>query len=112
MINICIVCSVHKEFETFLLFVSILSFSVVLFLLYLLYFFEEFMNDFQVDGMVKQCSGSVNRTLPKEIMWKTFPCDIFFGRDSSYSWGLGGVAFLNPEKIIEGKTHMCMYKIS
>ncbi|KAK7347341.1 hypothetical protein VNO80_21871 [Phaseolus coccineus] len=74
--------------------------------------FNCYLEGGQVEGMVKQCSGSVNRTLPKEIMWKTFPCDIFFGRDSSYSWGLGGVAFLNPEKKLEGKTHMCMYKIS
>ncbi|CAJ1944185.1 unnamed protein product [Sphenostylis stenocarpa] len=66
----------------------------------------------QVDGMVKHCSGSANRTLPKEILWKNFPCHIFFGRDSSDSWGQGGVAFLNPEKKLTDKTYMCMYKIS
>ncbi|XP_027919857.1 histone deacetylase 5-like [Vigna unguiculata] len=74
--------------------------------------FNCYLEGGQVDGMVKQCSGSVDRTLPKEIMRKTFPCDIFFGRDSSHSWGLGGVAFLNPEKKFEGKTYMCLYKIS
>ncbi|BAT76524.1 hypothetical protein LR48_Vigan01g273700 [Vigna angularis] len=74
--------------------------------------FNCYLEGGQVDGMVKQCSGSVNRTLPKEITWKTFPCDIFFGRDSSHSWGLGGVAFLNPEKKFEGKTYTCLYKIS
>ncbi|XP_045789101.1 histone deacetylase 5-like [Trifolium pratense] len=66
----------------------------------------------QVEGLQKPCSGSVNKTLPNEILWKTFPCHIFFGRDSSRSWGPGGVAFLNPEKNSQHKTHMCMYKIS
>ncbi|KAG5056559.1 hypothetical protein AAZX31_05G020700 [Glycine max] len=66
----------------------------------------------QVEGMQKGCSGSVNRTLPKEILWKTFPCHIFFGRDSSHSWGMGGVAFLNPEKSFQHNTYMCLYKIS
>ncbi|RDX91805.1 Histone deacetylase 5, partial [Mucuna pruriens] len=66
----------------------------------------------KVEGMQKHCSGSVNRTLPKEILWKTFPCHIFFGRDSSHSWGLGGVAFLNPDKNFQHNTHMCLYKIS
>ncbi|WVZ13067.1 hypothetical protein V8G54_017597 [Vigna mungo] len=56
--------------------------------------FNCYLEGGQVDGMVKQCSGSVNRTLPKEITWKTFPCDIFFGRDSSHSWGLGGIVCL------------------
>ncbi|KAK7330295.1 hypothetical protein VNO77_24485 [Canavalia gladiata] len=66
----------------------------------------------QVEGMQKSCSGSMNKTLPKEILWKTFPCHIFFGRESSCSWGLGGVAFLNPEKNAQLKTYMCLYKIS
>ncbi|KAK7265859.1 hypothetical protein RJT34_33483 [Clitoria ternatea] len=66
----------------------------------------------QVEGMQKNCLGSMDRTLPKEILWKTFPCPIFFGRDSSHSWGLGGVAFLNPEKNFQHKTYMCLYKIS
>jgi len=113
LFNICIDYSVYEEFETFSFFTFVLSFSLALFLLLsVISLFEEFRTDFQVDGMVKQCSGSVDRTLPKEIMRKTFPCDIFFGRDSSHSWGLGGVAFLNPEKKFEGKTYMCLYKIS
>ncbi|RZB55796.1 Histone deacetylase 5 isoform B [Glycine soja] len=66
----------------------------------------------QVEGMKKDCSGSVNRTLPKAILWKTFPCHIFFGCDSSHSWGVGGVAFLNPEKNFQHNTYMCLYKIS
>ncbi|CAK8563240.1 unnamed protein product [Lathyrus sativus] len=66
----------------------------------------------QVEGMQKPCSGSVNKTLPNEILWKTFPCRIFFGRDSSRSWGPGGVAFLNPQTNSQHKTYMCLYKIS
>lgn len=66
----------------------------------------------QVEGMQKSCSGSMNKTLPDEVFWKTFPCHILFGRESSHSWGPGGVAFLNPEKNSQHKTYMCMYKIS
>lgn len=66
----------------------------------------------QVEGMQRHCSGSANRTMPKEILWKTFPCHIFFGRDSSHSWGPGGVAFLNPENNFQHNTYMCLYKIS
>ncbi|KAK2357613.1 histone deacetylase [Trifolium repens] len=66
----------------------------------------------QVEGMQKPCSGSVNKTLPNQILWKSFPCHIFFGRDSSHSWGPGGVAFLNPERNSQHKTYMCMHKIS
>lgn len=78
----------------------------------LLYFHEDFKNDIQVEGMQKPCSGSVNKTLPEETMWKIFPCHIFFGRDSSSSWGPGGVAFLNPEKNFQHKAYMCLHKIS
>ncbi|XP_061364945.1 histone deacetylase 5 isoform X1 [Gastrolobium bilobum] len=66
----------------------------------------------QVEGMQKPCSGSVDRTPPKEILWKTFPCHIFFGRDSSHAWGPGGVAFLNPERNFLHNAYMCLYKIS
>lgn len=62
--------------------------------------------------MQKHCPGSVNKTLPKEILWKTFPCHIFFGRDFSRSWGPGGVAFLNPERNMQHSTYLCLYKIS
>lgn len=74
--------------------------------------FECYIAGGQVEGMQKPCSGSVNKTLPYQILWKTFPCHIFFGRDSSHSWGPGGVAFLNPERNSQHKTYMCMYKIS
>jgi len=65
-----------------------------------------------VEGMKKPCSGSTNKTLPKEIVWKTYPYRLFFGRESSSSWGPGGVAFLNPESKIEDKAHFCMYRIT
>ncbi|KAI4343955.1 hypothetical protein L6164_011241 [Bauhinia variegata] len=66
----------------------------------------------KVEGMHMQCSGSMDRTLPKEILWKTFPCRLFFGRDSTHTWGPGGVAFVNPERNLQENTYMCMYRIS
>ncbi|XP_050376901.1 histone deacetylase 5 [Argentina anserina] len=66
----------------------------------------------QVDGMLKPCVGSEDKTPPKEIMWKTFPHRLFFGREFTLSWGLGGSAFLNPESNSEDKTHMCLYRIT
>jgi histone deacetylase 6 len=89
-----------------------LSFSTALFFLFYVTFLSRSKNDMQVEGMQKPCSGSVNKTLPYQILWKTFPCHIFFGRDSSHSWGPGGVAFLNPERNSQHKTYMCMHKIS
>ncbi|XP_015943378.1 histone deacetylase 5 [Arachis duranensis] len=66
----------------------------------------------QVEGMKKTCSGSLDKALPKAIVWKTFPCHTFFGREASHTWGPGGVAFLNPVETSQYKTHMCLYKIS
>ncbi|XP_057722626.1 histone deacetylase 5 [Arachis stenosperma] len=66
----------------------------------------------QVEGMKKPCSGSLDKALPKAIVWKTFPCHTFFGREASHTWGPGGVAFLNPVETSQYKTHMCLYKIS
>ena len=66
----------------------------------------------QVEGMAKPCSGAVDKTLPKEIMWKTFPHRLFFGRDFSKTWGPGGVAFVNPESNIQENVYMCLYKIT
>lgn len=62
--------------------------------------------------MQKPSSGSTNKTLPKEIAWKTYPYRLFFGRESTSSWGPGGVAFLNPESKIEDKAYFCMYRIT
>ncbi|PON32636.1 Histone deacetylase superfamily [Parasponia andersonii] len=66
----------------------------------------------QVEGMTRPCSGAVDKTPPKEIMQKTFPHRLFFGRDFSQTWGHGGVAFVNPESNIEEKVYMCLYKIT
>ncbi|XP_054804972.1 histone deacetylase 5-like isoform X2 [Prosopis cineraria] len=66
----------------------------------------------QSEGLQMQCSGAMDTTQPREILWKTFPCCLFFGRDSSYKWGPGGVAFLNPERNYQDNTYMCLYKIS
>lgn len=66
----------------------------------------------QVDGMKKRCSGSVDKSPPKEIAWKKFPHRLFFGRDYTATWGPGGVAFLNPQSNPTDAAHVCMYKIT
>ncbi|KAM5570904.1 histone deacetylase 5 [Rosa sericea] len=66
----------------------------------------------QVDGLQKPGAGSVDKTPPKEIMWKTFPHRMFFGRKSTLSWGPGGVAFMDSESNSQDKTHMCLYRIT
>ncbi|XP_048137743.1 histone deacetylase 5-like isoform X3 [Rhodamnia argentea] len=66
----------------------------------------------QVDGMQKLCSGSMDKRPPKEILWKIFPHRLFFGRESTRTWGLGGVAFLHPESKNEDIVHMCLYRIT
>ncbi|KAJ4713181.1 Histone deacetylase [Melia azedarach] len=66
----------------------------------------------QVEGMKKSCSGTKDRTLPKETLWKTFPHRLFFGYDSCGLWGPGGVAFLNPEFNIQHKAYLSMYRIT
>ncbi|KAL6310859.1 hypothetical protein AAG906_015524 [Vitis piasezkii] len=62
--------------------------------------------------MEKQCSGSVDRNPPKEIMWKTVPHRLFFSRDHSRIWGSGGVAFLNPEENKQDRAYICLYIIT
>lgn len=71
-----------------------------------------FVNDFQVDGMKKPCTGSMDKNLPKEILWKIFPHRLYFGRDSTRTWGPGGAAFLHPDSSVGEKTYMCLYKIT
>lgn len=65
-----------------------------------------------MDGLQKPCAGSVDKSPPKEIMWKTFPHRLFFGREFTQSWGPGGTAFLDPESNSQDKTHMCLYRIT
>ncbi|KAJ0105004.1 hypothetical protein Patl1_18889 [Pistacia atlantica] len=66
----------------------------------------------QVEGMKKACSGSMDRNPPKETLWKTFPHRLFFGRNSSRTWGPGGVAFLNPESNDQEKAYLCLNRIT
>ncbi|CAA6657386.1 unnamed protein product [Spirodela intermedia] len=66
----------------------------------------------QADGMQIPCSGSEDKTLPKDVLWKVVPHQLFFGRSHSKTWGKGGVAFLHPERNDATKTYMCMYRIT
>ncbi|GAB4845402.1 Histone deacetylase 5, variant 2 [Ancistrocladus abbreviatus] len=66
----------------------------------------------QVEGMRKPCPGSMDRSPPKEILWKRIPHRLFFGRDQTATWGTGGVAFLHPESNSEHMAYICMYKIT
>ncbi|XP_047329871.1 histone deacetylase 5 isoform X2 [Impatiens glandulifera] len=66
----------------------------------------------QVEGMKRACAGSVDKSLPREIMWKTVPHRLFFGRDETKTWGPGGVAFLNPESDLGEKAHILLYRIT
>ncbi|KAK9107258.1 hypothetical protein Syun_023269 [Stephania yunnanensis] len=66
----------------------------------------------QVEGMQKPFPGSIDKRLPKDIMWKIMPHRLFFGRSHTCTWGEGGVAFLHPESSIDDKTYMCLYRIT
>ncbi|XP_016489204.2 histone deacetylase 5 isoform X2 [Nicotiana tabacum] len=66
----------------------------------------------QVEGMQKPCIGSLDKSKPKEIIWKTFPHRLFFARERTTTWGPGGVAFLHPESNSEEKAYMCLYRIT
>ncbi|CAN6714151.1 unnamed protein product [Malus baccata var. baccata] len=66
----------------------------------------------QMEGMKTPFPGCADKTPPKEIVWKTFPRRLFFGRESTHTWGPGGVAFLNPESNIQDKAYMCLYRIT
>ncbi|EPS65120.1 hypothetical protein M569_09656, partial [Genlisea aurea] len=66
----------------------------------------------QVEGMRRPCVGSRDKTMPKEIIWKTFPHRLFFAREYTATWGPGGVAFLHPRSNAAEKTYMCLYKIT
>lgn len=66
----------------------------------------------QVEGMQKQCSGSMDRSPPKDLTWKSIPHRLFFGRDHTQTWGPGGTAFIHPESSVAEKAYVCMYKIT
>lgn len=54
----------------------------------------------------------MDKSQPKETVWKTVPHRLFFGHDCTSTWGPGGVAFLHPESTEGDETHMCLYKIT
>lgn len=62
--------------------------------------------------MQKACSGSINRSLPKEIKWKVVPHRLFFGHTSTATWGPGGAAFLQPGSDPGDTAYLCIYKIT
>lgn len=66
----------------------------------------------QVEGMKRPCFGTIDKNPPKEVLWKTFPNRLFFGRESTSTWGPGGVAFLHPENNDQCKAHLCLYRIT
>ncbi|KAL3813035.1 hypothetical protein ACJIZ3_014303 [Penstemon smallii] len=66
----------------------------------------------QTEGMRKPCLGSMDKSQPKEIIWKTFPHRLFFARDHTATWGPGGVAFLHPKSDVQDKSFLCLYKIT
>ncbi|KAI3766930.1 hypothetical protein L2E82_17009 [Cichorium intybus] len=66
----------------------------------------------QAEGMRRPCKGAVDKSQPKEVLWKIFPHRLFFGRESTVTWGPGGVAFVNPEANNQDKTFMCLYRIT
>ncbi|KAJ4713183.1 Histone deacetylase [Melia azedarach] len=67
----------------------------------------------QVEGMTKPCTGAMDKTLPKpeDILWKTYRHRLFFGRNSSVTWGPGGTAFINPKKS-KDQAYLLLYKIT
>ncbi|XP_052179798.1 histone deacetylase 5 isoform X2 [Diospyros lotus] len=66
----------------------------------------------QVEGMRRPCTGSLDKSVPKEILWKVVPHRLFFGRDQTKTWGPGGAAFLSPESNCQHKAYMCLYRIT
>ncbi|KAH6797304.1 histone deacetylase 5 [Perilla frutescens var. hirtella] len=66
----------------------------------------------QIEGMKRPCVGSMDKSKPKDVIWKTFPHRLFFARDRTATWGPGGVAFLHPSSNVQEKTYMCLYKIT
>lgn len=66
----------------------------------------------QIEGMKRSCGGSMDKSKPKEVIWRTFPHRLFFARDRTATWGPGGVAFLHPNSNVQEKTYMCLYKIT
>ncbi|KAJ9567321.1 hypothetical protein OSB04_003287 [Centaurea solstitialis] len=66
----------------------------------------------QAEGMRRPCKGAADKSEPKEVLWKIVPHRLFFGRESTSTWGPGGVAFLHPASSDQEKTFMCLYRIT
>ncbi|KAL6497353.1 hypothetical protein OROGR_029282 [Orobanche gracilis] len=41
----------------------------------------------QIEGMKRPCVGLMDRSEPREMIWKTFPHRLFFARDRTATWG-------------------------
>ncbi|KAK4477805.1 hypothetical protein RD792_017067 [Penstemon davidsonii] len=74
--------------------------------------FQCYIEGGQTEGMRKPCVGSMDKSQPEEIIWKTFPHRLFFARDRTATWGPGGVAFLHPKSNVQDKSYLCLYKIT
>ena len=62
--------------------------------------------------MANSCRGSRDKTPPLASEWLAIPHRLFFGHERTYTWGLGGVAFLNPVLEDGVSTHVRLYKIT
>jgi len=66
----------------------------------------------QVEGMVKDCIGCRDPSPPRASFWLTVSNQLFFGCKHSYTWGIGGVAFIDPLPEEDVKTYVHVYKIT
>jgi hypothetical protein len=66
----------------------------------------------QVEGMVKDCIGCRDPSPPRASLWLTVSNQLFFGCKHSYTWGIGGVAFIDPLPEEDVKTYVHVYKIT
>ncbi|WOL16976.1 histone deacetylase 5-like isoform X1 [Canna indica] len=66
----------------------------------------------KVDGMSTRCCGSLDKSSPKQTIWKVVPHRLLFGRSYTRTWGEGGVAFLNPERGTSDRAYLCIYRIT
>lgn len=62
--------------------------------------------------MSAPCCGSLDKSSPKDVIWKIVPHRLLFGRSHTHTWGAGGVAFLDPERSTSDKAYLCMYRIT
>lgn len=62
--------------------------------------------------MSAPCCGSLDKSSPKDVIWKIVPHRLLFGRSHTRTWGAGGVAFLDPERSTSDTAYLCMYRIT